>query len=137
MSKDTVHTVEAYWDGPIAGVANFSEKPHYYDVVEDDAEDADSSLLYTLIPLNEEIFESVMENWAIWQRWYKAHEAGETSLDTHPALPEDKDNYNLLKKKIDSFLFQNRDKSFIKKGKFTVKENAPSLNFTIFEVEWS
>jgi len=136
MSKDTVHTVEGYWDGPIAGVANFLEKPHYYDVVEDDIEEADSSLFYTLIPLSEEIFELVMNNWAIWQRWYKAHEAGETSLDTHPALPEDKDNYTLSKKKIDSFLFQNRDKSFIKKGIFTVKESAASLNFSIFEIVW-
>jgi hypothetical protein len=31
-----------------------------------------------------------LEDWAIWLRWEQAFYSGRTTLDTHPALPEER-----------------------------------------------
>jgi hypothetical protein len=131
MKKEKVYTVDVFWDGPIAGVADFDGSPYYFDVIEDDVETEQGALNFTLILLNAEIFQLVLENIDIRLRWRIAFENGETSYDTEPALPNDKIQFDMNRNKIDSYLFQYQSIAAIKKGIFTETEK------DVFEVVWS
>jgi hypothetical protein len=131
MKKEKVYTVDVFWDGPIAGVADFDGSPYYFDVIEDDVETEQGALNFTLILLNAEIFQLVLENIDIRLRWRIAFENGETSYDTEPALPNDKIQFDMNRNKIDSYLFQYQSIAAIKKGIFTETEK------DLFEVVWS
>jgi hypothetical protein len=131
MKKEKVYTVDVFWDGPIAGVADFDGSPYYFDVIEDDVETEQGALNFTLIALNAEIFQLVLENIDIRLRWRIAFEKGETSYDTEPALPNDKIQFDLNRNKIDSYLFQHQSVAVIKKGIFSEIEK------DLYEVVWS
>jgi hypothetical protein len=131
MKKEKVYTVDVFWDGPIAGAADFDGSPYYFDVIEDDVETEQGALNFTLILLNAEIFQLVLENIDIRLRWRIAFENGETSYDTEPALPNDKIQFDMNRNKIDSYLFQYQSIAAIKKGIFTETEK------DLFEVVWS
>ena len=45
--------------------------------------------VFLLAPIDEETLRLALEDWAIWRRWEDAYHHGETTIDTHPALPED------------------------------------------------
>jgi hypothetical protein len=85
---EKIYTVFDFYDGIRSGVADFGGVPHYYECAIDAAKQ-DFADYFLLRPIDEETFRLVMEDWEIWQRWYAASQAGETSVDTHPALPED------------------------------------------------
>lgn len=130
MKREKVHTVDVYWDGPIAGAADFGSIPHYFDVVEDDVELADGSLNFMLIAIPAEILQLIKINDEIRQRWQIAFNNGEADLDSEPALPEDREQLDRNRYLIDNFLFQNRQKAFISRAIFY------SLEENRFEVEW-
>ncbi len=90
---DKVHTVTDYYDGARAGVADFNGQPHYYECQFDEAKD-DWSDVFLLKPIDSETFRLALEDWDIWERWNAAYEDGRVSLDTHPALPEDREKHN-------------------------------------------
>lgn len=137
MTTEKVFTVDGYWDGPIAGCANYKGIPHYFDVLEENSETDADSLMFTLILLDEEIFKLILENWEILLRWDTAFEKGETTLDTHPVLPDDKSRYISNKKIIDSFLFKHQNNAIVKEGIFKCILESESMNKNIFEVLWS
>jgi hypothetical protein len=89
---ELVHTINDWYDGPRAGVADLNGKPHYYECQFDDVKD-DWADLFLLAPIDEETFQLVMEDWAIWLRWDKAFREGKTTQETHPALPEDRERH--------------------------------------------
>ena len=45
-----------------------------------------------------------MEDWEIWLRWERAFKQGETTQETHPVLPEDRQRHeeleNILAKRL-------------------------------------
>jgi hypothetical protein len=82
---EIVYTITDWYDGARAGIADFRGQPHYYQCKVDYGPDED----YLLSPLTDELFQLAMEDWAIWLRWEASFKAGNTSADTHPALPED------------------------------------------------
>lgn len=82
---EIVYTITDWYDGARAGIADFGGRPHYYQCKVDYGPDED----YLLSPLTDELFQLAMEDWAIWLRWEAAFDAGQTSIETHPALPED------------------------------------------------
>lgn len=86
---ERVHTVTDCWDQPRGGVASFKGSPHVYQSVFDEAQDEWSDICL-LRPIDDETFRLVMEDWQIFLRWQHAFESGQTSLDAHPALPEDR-----------------------------------------------
>jgi hypothetical protein len=86
---ERVHTVTDYWDQPRTGVADFHGVPHAYQAVFDEAEDEWSDICL-LRPIDDETFHLALEGNEIFERWLHAFHAGRTSLDTHPALPEDR-----------------------------------------------
>ena len=130
MNREKVHTVDVFWDGPIAGSANLDAKPYYFDVVEDDIEFPDGSLNFMLISLSDEILHMIVMNAEIRMRWQKAFDNGETDIDTEPALPEDRKQLDENKYRIDTYLYQNNQSAFIKRGIFHRLENDH------FEVVW-
>jgi hypothetical protein len=137
MTSDKVYTVEGYWNCPLAGCADYMGKPHFYDVLEEDSETDPETHTYSLTPLNEAVFELILKKWEIWLRWQTAYSLGETSLDTHPALPQDQEAYFLNKKAIDLYLFQHQEHAFEKNGKFNCIKIEPSINHSVYEVIWS
>jgi hypothetical protein len=115
---EIVFTVTDYWDGPRKGIANFNGKPHFYECFFDPAKD-DYSELYYLTPLDEPVFQLAMEAWGIWRRWELAFHNGETGMDSHPALPQEKSRHKELKTVLDDALKTKPD-AITRIGKFSV-----------------
>ena len=73
----------------------------------------------------------MIEDWQIWCRWKKAFDRGETSNETHPALPADKMRHQELERAL--------------VGMFEVPEDAPAFKAEFrghlmtgpAEVQWS
>ena len=80
--KEPVHTITDWYDGPRRGVANFEEKPHYYECQWYAGLDTGIDALpgdYWLTQLDAATYQLALEDWAIWQRWKKAFAAGATT----------------------------------------------------------
>lgn len=100
---ERVYTVHDYDDGPRGGLADFGGAPHAYRSLWDaDAEDWEET--FSLSPVTAEQVALVMEDWAIWCRWQVAFHAGETTEETHPALPADRARHEELKPLVDRAL---------------------------------
>jgi hypothetical protein len=93
---DKVYTVPDWYDGPRRGIANFEGEPHLFESEFADIEDADD--VFVLSPVSDETFRLALEKWQIWRRWERAFHAGETPMDTHPALPEDRKRWEELQR---------------------------------------
>jgi hypothetical protein len=91
MSQPTEHvySMTDYYDGPRGGIANYCELPHVYRTLWADI-DRNRPDVFELIPIDGQTLTLALEDWAIWRRWEAAFHRGETSQDTHPALPEDR-----------------------------------------------
>jgi hypothetical protein len=72
---DKVYTVNDYWDGPRAGIADFNGQPHYYECQFNEAKD-DWSDIFLLKPIDSETLQLAMEDWDSWERWDTAYKEG-------------------------------------------------------------
>ncbi len=95
MTWNRVVTIEDFWDRPRGGIAFKSGKLVAYKCLWDDRED-DYSDYYGVMPINEALLPQIEESWEIWIRWSNAFDAGETTTETHPALPQDRKRYAVL-----------------------------------------
>jgi hypothetical protein len=131
LTWERVYTVNDYHDGPRLGVAGFRGRPHVYELQFSDADDeyADRFLLMEIEP---ELFELVLEDWAIWLRWQAAYQRGDVSLDTHPVLPEDRELHEALKHLVGKRLGAEPGKSAVMAAEF---RNA-SEGWEKLEVQW-
>jgi hypothetical protein len=118
---ETVHTVADYYDGPRSGIANFHGAPHVYKSLWDDSED-DWSDAFLLQPVDQETFRLAMEDWAIWNRWMDAFHTGQTTLETHPALPADRLRHDELAAILKPRLEVDSEQAIQVRGRFTVRE---------------
>jgi len=50
------------------------------------------------MPIDAATLALAFEDWAIWRRWETAFYRGEATLETHPALPEDRHRREELKR---------------------------------------
>jgi hypothetical protein len=82
------------------------------------------------MPIDEEVFRLALEDWAIWLRWERAFHAGRTPQVTHPALPQDRERHEELKRLIGDRLSPDRDKSSRARAEFRA---TPDQNL---EVRW-
>lgn len=89
VSHQIVFTIEEWYDGALAGLANFNGHPHYYKSYWQDFTSDEWIAHYWLTPLDPEAFELALEEWAMWERWQVAFGEGATAEETHPTLPED------------------------------------------------
>jgi hypothetical protein len=92
---ETVYTVTNFYDGPRGGIADYHGKPHVYCSCWDEAkEDWDEAFL--LQPIDDETFRMALEDWGIWTRWERAFHSGQTTRETHPALPDERARHEEL-----------------------------------------
>jgi hypothetical protein len=99
---ENVYTITDWYDGAKRGVADLNGKPHYYENHRCDEDDR--SEIYLLKPLDAETFALALEDWEIWLRWEQAFKDGKTIQETHPALPEERERHNRLKRILDERL---------------------------------
>lgn len=111
-----VYTVHDYYDGPVFGVADHDGKPHVYDRQWDEATEQFGS--YKLAAIEPELLAQVLEDWEIWLRWQTAFRQGKTTLETHPALPADRERHEALKAQIGDRLEASRCGPLLKSGEF-------------------
>jgi hypothetical protein len=131
MTWERVFTVNDYYDGPRRGVADFRGKPHVYESQFSDAE-AEYTDRFLLMEIESELFQLVLEDWAIWLRWHAAYQRGDVSDNTHPALPEDRKRHEELKQLVGSRLCAEPSKSVAMGAKF----RSVTKGWDSFEVQW-
>lgn len=99
MILERVYTMTDFYDGPRGGIADFEGRPHLYESEWDDLADNYAST-FRLSPVTPEVLALALEDWAIWERWLAAFNAGETTQDTHPALPADRARHEELQRAL-------------------------------------
>jgi len=135
---ETVFTVSEYYDGPRGGLANFHGVPHLYECVFDEASDAYSDS-YLLMPVGPDLLTAAMTNWKLFLKWRTAYDAGQTTLATHPALPEDKAQYDETRRALEQAVESARPMATRVKGEFEVlgEPNLPRDVHTRWQVRWT
>ena len=83
---ERVYTATDFYDGPRRGIADFNGKPHLF--VSEFEDETQEFGMYRVSPVTEEVLKLALEDWAIWRRWETAFHQGLTTIETHPALPE-------------------------------------------------
>jgi hypothetical protein len=96
MSFERVYTMTEYYDGPRGGIASFRGEPHVYTSVDPHGGD-----LYELRAIDEDTLRLALEDWEIWLRWEDAFEAGHTTIETHPALPNERARHDAIQVVLD------------------------------------
>jgi hypothetical protein len=119
---EKVHTVTGYYDGPRSGIADYRGRPHIYESMFEDAPDGSDT--FRLQPIDDETFHLAMEDWEIWCRWERAFHSGQTTLATHPALPDDRARHEELKLILKRRLDVTRERAFQVKGRMDVRQRA-------------
>ena len=130
MGLDRVYTVNDYYDGLRLGIADVDGVPHIYEAEFDHSSDEYGDT-YFVSPVDEGLLALVLEDWEIWLRWDSAFKRGEVSIESHPALPEDRERHEALKIAIGDCLKVDRAQAKYMKARF---ETSPCDGSTI--VEW-
>ena len=133
---EKVHFVIDYWDGPRVGVADHCGTPHYFRALFDEERDEWSDV-FTLWPLDPDIYQLLIERIEIWQRWQEAYESGATSLDSHPALPEDTNRSNELAEIIERKTDFDQNTAIRLKGSFEADDRTKLTSHRKWLVRWS
>jgi len=111
-----------FYDGPRGGVADFDGWPHVYKAERDYNAD-DSPTVYALSPISDEVFQWVLEQRAIHQRWEAAFLAGRTPWETHFALPEENARYEELDAMLSDRLVIDPSRQIRAHGNFRVADD--------------
>lgn len=106
-----------YYDGPRKGIANFRGQPHFYDCIFDAAK-GEYSDFYHLTPLSQPVFDLAKEDWNIWKKWEAAFHSGKATVESHPALPQDRARHEELQAILDSALTTNLLVCFTQRASF-------------------
>jgi hypothetical protein len=134
---DKVFTITDYYDGARAGVADFDGQPHYYECQFDELKD-DWSDIFLLKPIDSETFRLAMEDWHIWEKWNAAYEDQKVSLDTHPALPEDRVRHNEISTFLKDRLKADAERDIKAKATFKIIEpKRKGKSIARLQVKWS
>jgi hypothetical protein len=133
-------TINNYYDGPKEGIATYKSQPHHYLFLDEEAIDEDKWLeLFELKPLDKATLELSMESWQIWIRWEEAFYGQKTTLDTHPALPEERQRYEEIDKILKTKLQMNGEAIKVY-GSFEIlksKEENASWSTAHYRVKWT
>ena len=133
---EKVYTVTDYYDGSRGGVAEFRGNPHYYECQFDESDDW--SEIFLLKALDHETFQLVLEDWAIWERWNAAWEEGKVGLDTHPALPADKERHEEISLILKDRLKVDPEHDIRAKPRFSIVEpKRKGQSIASLAVEWT
>jgi hypothetical protein len=130
MAWDRVLTVNGYYDGPRLGIADVDGVSHIYEAEFDHSSDEYGDTYY-VSPVDENLMALVLEKWEIWLRWDSAFKRGDVSVESHPALPQDRERHEALKIAIGDRLRVDRARAKYLKARF---KTSPHDGTTI--VEW-
>jgi hypothetical protein len=114
---DRVYTVNEYYDGPVLGVADYHGKPHIYQN-QFSEENCEYTNRFLLTDIDPELFALVLEDWEIWMRWDAAYRQRKVSVETHPALPEERQRHGELSLLIGDRLKVDSASAFSKWARF-------------------
>ena len=131
MAWNRIHTVNDNYDGPRLCIADVDGVPHIYEAEFDYSSDEFGDT-YFASPVDEDLLAAVMEVWEIWLRWNTAFKRGDASIETHPALPQDRERHEALKVAIGDRLRVDRAHAKYLKARF---KPSPHDRSTI--VEWN
>lgn len=131
MNWQKVHTVNDFFDCPRFGVADFEGRPHVFESRFDESAD-DYPDTFKLSPIDSDLFELVLRDWAIWERWLAEFESGNVTTDTHPCLPDDKPEHDRLSERIGSRFRIDPDNYVAKLAEFRQTSKSPRR----LEVRW-
>ena len=120
---EIVHTITEWYDGARGGIAEWNGKPHYFENHWEESRD-DWSTIYFLKPLDEETFALAIEDWEMWLRWEKAFKEGQTTQETHPVLPDEKERHDELSQILAERLVINPESSIKAKAEFVYGQPA-------------
>ena len=108
MAWERVYTINDFRDGPRLGVADVEGAPHVYQSLFDS--ELDDYAAYCLVaPSSCDLLELVLEDWGIWVRWDEAFQRGKASKASHPALPNERERHEEIKRLIGDRLFVHPD----------------------------
>ena len=130
MAWDRVYTVNDYYDGPRLGIADVDGVPNVYEAEFDHSTDEYGDTFF-VSPVDEGLLALVLEDWEIWLRWHSAFKRGEVTVESHPALPEDRQRHEALKIAIGDRLRVDRAQAKYMRARF---ETSPLDGGTT--VEW-
>jgi hypothetical protein len=102
LHSQTIHAVYDFRDRPIEGFADFEGVPHHFKCEFND--EGEYSDVYCLTPISADMLRLVVERQRIFDRWSTAFHAGQTTLDTHPALPNERARYDELDEAVSQAL---------------------------------
>jgi hypothetical protein len=127
---ERVYTVNDFYDGPRLGVANLRGKPHIYEAEFGEALD-DYTGSFWLRENDQHLLTLVLEDCEVWLRWQQAYKQGSATIESHPALPDDRARHDEIARFIGDQL--------------TVKAGSPVLKLASFrggvpndlEVAWT
>ena len=128
---ERVFTVTDYHDCPRSGVVDFHGRPHAYEA-EFDASDDNYTARYRLMEIEPALHELALEQWAIWLRWDAMFAAGGVSMDSPPALPQDRERYDEITSMIGDRLRPDPAKSVVAVAEFRRTGGGKDA----FEVRW-
>jgi hypothetical protein len=89
-----------------------------------------SMATFFVSPVDESLFALVLEHWEIWLRWDSAFKRGEVSVQSHPALPEDRERHEVLKVAIGDRLRVDRAQAKYMKARFQTSSGKTVVEWT-------
>jgi hypothetical protein len=134
---EIVHTLTDWYDGPRRGISDHHCQPHLFQSEWQDGKDLDADT-FLLMSIDSETFSLALEDWAIWRRWETAFHQGKVTLETHPALPEDRFRHEELERLLAGRLVVDPTKAMRKKAEFRVRSDPgwSGYGFRPLEVCW-
>jgi hypothetical protein len=130
--RERVHTVTDYYDGPRGGISDYLGRPHAYACIFDETAEEYSDQ-FLLMEIDQRTLALASEDWEIWLRWREAFDGKKATLETHPALPEDRARHEAIVAELGDRLKPTWGRSLIRVGEF-VWQGGRVLDG--FEVEW-
>ncbi len=134
VKPDRVLTINDYYDGPRLGVAELNGVPHIYEAEFDHRTDEYGDT-YFLSPIDADLLSLLLEDWDIWRRWDAAYRRNEVTVESHPALPEERKRHEELKRAIGDRLRTDPVSRLYLRGRFDKSE--PEGPWDGATVEWS
>ena len=134
MKPDRVLTINDYYDGPRLGVAELNGVPHIYEAEFDHSTDEYGDT-YFLSPIDAALLALVLEDWSIWLRWNAAYKRSEVTVESHPALPQERARHEQLQQAIGARLRSNPKNRVYRKAMFG--HVAPEGDWDGTTVEWN
>jgi len=133
MKRDRVLTINNYYDGPRLGVAEVNGVPHVYEAEFDHSSDEYGDT-YFVSSVEPSLLALILEDWEIWLRWQAAYRKGDVTLESHPALPVDRQRHEELKSAVEGRLKTDPVNRSYFKAKFSASEPGAAWQGTY--VEW-